>query len=131
VVLDYKGNEISDKILSAESVPRTSVGKHHCQHVASVPSRTQSIAKGLQAWPYYPVALLVTINSAGGSVAQARAIADLLHLHSNRHKLFFLLFSIPVITFAEDACLGSANIVLTAGVKAYASMEILIKVNFR
>ena len=29
--------------------------------------------------------------------------------------------SVPVITFAEDACLGSANIVLTSGVKTYAS----------
>lgn len=29
--------------------------------------------------------------------------------------------SVPVVTFAEDACLGSANIVLTSGVKTYAS----------
>ena len=86
MVVNYNGNEISDKILSAESVPRTSGGKHHCKHVNAVPSRAQSIAKGLQAWPFYPVALLVTINSTGGSVAQARAISDLLRLHSNRHK---------------------------------------------
>jgi hypothetical protein len=28
-----------------------------------------------------------------------------------------------VITFAEDACLGSANILLTAGVKCYSSKK--------
>jgi hypothetical protein len=32
-----------------------------------------------------------------------------------------MISSIPVITFAEDACLGSANIILTSGVKCYSS----------
>ena len=48
---------------------------------------TDSIARGLQkAWPYCPSALLVTINSPGGSINQARTIADLLKLYSNRYK---------------------------------------------
>jgi len=28
---------------------------------------------------------------------------------------------VPIVTFAEDQCLGSANLLLTTGVKCYAS----------
>ena len=51
--------------------------------------RADSIARGLQkSWPYQPSALMVTINSPGGSVVQAKTIADLLKLYSNRYKYF-------------------------------------------
>lgn len=31
------------------------------------------------------------------------------------------LFSVPIVTFAEDQCLNSANLILTSGSKCYAS----------
>ena len=44
-------------------------------------SRKNTIANGLHsAWPYYPQALLVTINSSGGSLIQAKNISDLLKI---------------------------------------------------
>jgi hypothetical protein len=36
-------------------------------------------------------------------------------------QVIHLLFSVPVVTFVEDHCLGSANLLLTSGVKCYAS----------
>jgi len=49
--------------------------------------RSHSITKGLTStWPYKPVALLVSINSQGGSLTQAQNIADLLKQQSNLHK---------------------------------------------
>lgn len=76
---------------------------------------SDEISRGLQnSWPYRPTALLVTINSSGGSIVQAKSISALLKLYSNR-------YNVPIVTFVEDQCLGSANLLLTSGVKCYAN----------
>lgn len=97
--------------------------KHRSKTVPRLSYSADSISRGLQnSWPYRPTALLVTINSAGGSLVQAKSISDLLKLYSNRYKYLLLLLSVPIVTFVEDQCLGSANLLLTAGVKCYASI---------
>ena len=39
--------------------------------------------------------------------------------------------SAPIYTFAEDSCLGYANLILTLGAKCYASIKYDSKVLFR
>ena len=39
-----------------------------------------------------------------------------------RKSIFFMKISTPIYCFAEDQCLSSANIILTCGVKVYASI---------
>ena len=70
-----------------------------------------SIARGLQkSWPYCPSALLVTINSPGGSITQARSIADLLRLYSNRYKSNYSNLASPLSLLLKI----NASIVLTS-----------------
>lgn len=69
----------------------------------------------------HPEAIVVTINSPGGSLAQAKHINDMLRNYAAKKKYITLYRSAPIYCFAEDQCLGSANAILTAGVKAYAN----------
>ena len=61
-----------------------------------------------------PSAVVVSINSTGGSVSGAKNIAKFLTNYISEHK-------IPYVVFVDDVCLGSAKIILSSGYKTYAS----------
>jgi hypothetical protein len=68
-------------------LPTESPRAHRSKTVPPPPRSAHAITRGLQSsWPYRPTALLVSINSPGGSIVQAKDIADLLRLYSNRYK---------------------------------------------
>jgi len=58
--------------------------------------------------------IAVSLNSAGGSIVQARNISSILKKYS--HKT-----GAPIYTFAEDAVLSSANIIHSSGNKVFAN----------
>jgi len=81
---DFKSLEIR---LHRKGLSSKSGRSHRSETVSKKIQRCDSIAWGLQkAWPYRPTAILVTVNSPGGSVVQAKGLADLLRLYSNRYK---------------------------------------------
>jgi ClpP class serine protease len=61
-----------------------------------------------------PCALAVSVNSVGGSVVGAKNIARHISQFASENE-------VPLYTFADDVCLGAANIILAAGWKSYAS----------
>lgn len=63
---------------------------------------------------YRPLALAISVNSSGGSIVGAKNIAR----HINQ---FATDYELPLYTFADDICLGAANIILASGWKSYAS----------
>lgn len=75
---------------------------------------------------YKPEAVMITINSPGGSLSSAKTIVELMKQYSEKKKYDLFLFSTPIYCFAEDQCLNSANIILTCGAKVYASNPSLI-----
>lgn len=81
---DFEPLEIG---IHRESLSSESRRTHRSETVSIKISSCDSIAWGLQkAWPHRPTAILVSVNSPGGSVVQAKGLADLLRLYSNRYK---------------------------------------------
>jgi hypothetical protein len=66
------------------------------------------------SWVYKPVVIAVSIDSTSGSLIQTKNITQFVHNKARK-------YGVPVYTFAEDACLSSANVLLTSGHKVYAS----------
>ena len=66
------------------------------------------------SWVYKPVVIAVSIDSTSGSLIQTKNITQFIHNKARK-------YGVPVYTFSEDACLSSANVLLTSGHKVYAS----------
>jgi len=76
---------------------------------------TENLLQALKYKNYYSVKLIaVSINSAGGSIVQAKNVNSIL-------KKFSQQTGAPVYTFAESMSLNAANIILTGGHKCYAN----------
>ena len=85
--INYADFESLEVRIHRAGLSRESRRSHRSETVSIKISSCDSIAWGLQkAWPYRPTAILVSVNSPGGSVVQAKGLADLLRLYSNRYK---------------------------------------------
>jgi serine protease SohB len=75
----------------------------------------EKVRKDLLKYPYYkPVALLVVVNSPGGSAAHSSLIYNRLVAFGKEHK-------IPIYSFAEDVAASGGYYAMCAGTSLYAS----------
>lgn len=95
------------------------VGHIHIKGKVDALSTQHLINQLKNAYPWMTKALVVTINSSGGSAAQAAIIIERLHAYSVKNN-------VPIYTFAEDECLSAAYMILASGDKVFCDRSSVI-----